>query len=140
MTVVEYLSQIHFIEKKIEQLTIRAAEFERLSFSVPSVSFDRVRVDCARNLDAPFVKWLVKKDEVDDEIKKLKLKAEKLKAEIFALIDQIDDEQCKNILIMRYLNNLSWEQIATEMYMSLSTVKRLHGKAKSLIQVPEKQT
>ena len=56
MTVVEYLSQIHFIEKKIEQLTIRAAEFERLSFSVPSVSFDRVRVDCARNLDAPFVK------------------------------------------------------------------------------------
>lgn len=135
MTVVEYLSQIHFIEKKIEQLTIRAAEFERLSFSVPSVSFDRVRVDCARNLDAPFVKWLVKKDEVDDEIKKLKLKAEKLKAEIFALIDQIEDEQCKNILIMRYLNRLSWEQIATEMYMSLSTVKRWHKTGLSLLKI-----
>ena len=135
MTVVEYLSQIHFIEKKIEQLTIRAAEFERLSFSVPSVSFDRIRVDCARNLDAPFVKWLQKKDEVDDEIKKLKLKAEKLKAEIFALIDQIEDEQCKNILIMRYLNRLSWEQIATEMYMSLSTVKRWHKTGLSLLKI-----
>ena len=135
MTVVEYLSQIHFIEKKIEQLTIRAAEFERLSFSVPSVSFDRDRVDCARNLDAPFVKWLQKKDEVDDKIKKLKLKAEKLKAEIFCVIDQIEDEQCKNILIMRYLNRLSWEQIATEMYMSLSTVKRWHKTSLSLLKI-----
>ena len=78
MTVVEYLSQIHVLEKKIEQL-IRAAEFERLSFSVPSLSFDRDRIDCAPNLEAPFIKWLEKKDAVDDEISELKLKAEKTK-------------------------------------------------------------
>lgn len=137
MTVVEYLSQIHVLEKKIEQLVIRAAEFERLSFSVPSISFDRDRIDCAPNLEAPFIKWLEKKDAVDDEISELKLKAEKLKTEIFSSIDELEDEQHKNILIMRYLNRLSWEQIATKTYMSVSTVKRLHIKAKSLIKVPE---
>ncbi len=65
MTNKEYLSQVYHLDLKIKQLQLRSKEFERLSNTVPGSNYDGVRVDGTRNQEAPFVKWLIKKDEVD---------------------------------------------------------------------------
>jgi len=131
----EYLSQVYHLEQRIKQLKLRSEEFERLSLSVPGPNYDGIRVDGTRNLDAPFVKWLIKKDEVDRKIQALEEKVANLKVEILAVIDALENEDYKNILIMRYLDTLTWEEIATKMYYSVATVKRWHNKALEKINV-----
>ncbi len=136
MTAKEYLSQVYQFEKKIKQLKLRSNEFERLSLSVPGSNYDGVRVDGTRNLDAPFVKWLMKKDEVDRSIDSLQKKVARLKHEILKVIDTLENEDYKNILIMRYLDTLTWEEIATKLYVARRTVLRWHDKAIELINIP----
>ena len=129
MTSKEYLSQVYNLEHEIKQLKLRSEEFERLSLSVPGPNYDGIRVDGTRDLEAPFVKWLMKKDEVDRKIKTLEEKLVKLKSDILSVIDALENEDYKNILIMRYLDTLTWEEIANKMYYSVATVKRWHKKA-----------
>jgi len=129
MTNKEYLSQVYHLELKIKQLQLRSEEFERLSNTVPSSNYDGIRVDGTHNQEAPYVKWIVKKSEVDNKIADLKKELEKLKVEILQVIEKLENEDHKNVLIMRYLDTQTWEKIAENLYCSISTVKRWHEKS-----------
>jgi DNA-directed RNA polymerase specialized sigma subunit len=133
MTSKEYLSQVYHLELKIKQLKIRSKEFERLSNTVPGSNYDGVRVDGTRNQEAPYVKWIVKKSEVDNKIATLQKDVERLKVEILQVIEKLENEDHKNVLIMRYLDTQTWEKIAESLYCSISTVKRWHFAAISKI-------
>lgn len=136
MTTKEYLSQVYHLERKIKQLKLRSEEFERLSYSVPGPSYgERIGSNPNRNLEAPFVKWLMKKDEVDRKIQSLEEEVASLKATILAAIDELENEDYKNILIMRYLDILTWEEIAEKMYYSLATIKRWHNRALDMLKI-----
>ena len=65
----KYLQQIQRLSNHIERLKDEAREYERLANSVPGQTFDRERVDCTRNLEAPFVKWIYKKIEKEEPLK-----------------------------------------------------------------------
>ncbi|MDD4212925.1 MAG: DUF1492 domain-containing protein [Bacilli bacterium] len=129
MTNKEYLSQVYHLDLKIKQLQLRSKEFERLSNTVPGSNYDGVRVDGTRNQEAPFVKWLIKKDEVDGKITVLQKELERLKVEILQAIEKLENEDYKNVLIMRYLDKQTWEKMAENLYCSTSTVKRWHKSA-----------
>ena len=133
MTSKEYLSQVYHLEQRIKQLKLRSEEFERLSFTVPGSNYDRIRVDGTHNQEAPYVKWIVKKSEVDGKIAFLQKDLDRLKEEILQVIEKLDNEDYKNVLIMRYLDTLTWEEIADKLYCSSSTVKRWHKEALNLI-------
>ena len=136
MTTKEYMSQVYRLEQKIKQLKLRSEEFERLSYSVPGPSYgEKIGSNPNRNTDAPFVKWLIKKDEVDRKIQSLEEEVANLKATILAAIDGLENEDYKNILIMRYLDTLTWEEIAEKMYYSLATIKRWHNKALEMVKI-----
>lgn len=129
MTNKEYLSQVYHLELKIKQLKVRSEEFERLSNTVPGSNYDGIRVDGTHNQEAPYVKWIVKKSEVDIKIATLQKELERLKVEILEVIENLENEDHKNVLIMRYLDIQTWEKIAEKLYCSTSTVKRWHGQA-----------
>lgn len=135
MTNKEYLSQLYHLEKKIRQLKLRSDEFERLSLTVPGSNFYAVRVDGTRNSEAPFVKWLIKKAEVDEVIDSLQKEETRLKIEIMQVIEKLENEDYKNVLIMRYLDTQTWEKIAENLYCSTSTVKRWHKNAVELLKL-----
>ena len=126
MTNKEYLSQVYHLELKIKQFKVRSEEFERLSNTVPSSNYDGIRVDGTHNQEALYVKWIVKKSEVDNKIADLKKELERLKVEILQVIEKLENEDHKNVLIMRYLDTQTWEKIAENLYCSISTVKRWH--------------
>lgn len=45
------------------------------------------------------------------------------------LIAELEDYRQKNVIRLRYIDGLNWEQIATEMHWSERTVYNIHGKA-----------
>lgn len=59
MNVKEYfLSRYHETKVKIEKLEQIVAEYIRLANSIPGISFNAIRVDGTKSLDAPFEKWI----------------------------------------------------------------------------------
>lgn len=139
MTAKEYLSQIQRLEYKISRMKLRAEEYQRLSESIPGQSYDGIRVDGTRNLDAPFVKWLMKKADLEQEIKVLEEKLANLKAEILVCIEQLDNEDYKNVLVMHYIKGLPWEVIADRLYVCRATVFNWNNRALELIKIPEQK-
>lgn len=66
----EYLEQIYKLDHKIKAMELRSQEYEHLSYSIPGPSYgERIDSNHNRNLEAPFVKGIMKKDEIDRKIK-----------------------------------------------------------------------
>ena len=117
------------IEQRIKAKEIKSAEFESLAGSIPSHKLDGIRVDHTRRTDAPFVYWIEKKAEVDEQIRNLRARQNVLKGEIMTTIEQLESEEYQSLLVMRYFNFRTWEDVAYELSVSLATVKRWHTKA-----------
>ena len=126
MTAKEYLMQVQKLEYKISRMKLRSEEYERLSHSIAGPNYDREPVSGTRNLDAPFVKWILKKADLDREIESLEEKLVNLKAEIMLTIEKLDSEDYKNVLVMHYINGLPFVEVAEKLYLSESTVFRWH--------------
>jgi hypothetical protein len=134
----EYLSRYHEAEKKIKKLKALHDEYDRLSFNVPGCNFDQIRVSGTRNLEAPFVKWIHKAMEVEDEIDVLTKKLEIIKNEILDCISAIGNSEYERLLIYRYIDWENWQDIADKMFYSKATIRRWHDLAIAEIKVPEK--
>lgn len=124
-------------KRKIERMSERAEEYNRLSYSIPGMNFEQVRVDKSRNLDAPFVKWLAKLDEIERQIEKEKTKLDEMLVIVTSAIEAIDDDNYKSVLTYRYIDNLIWEDIADKLYVSHATVHRWHSAALDILEIPK---
>jgi len=133
MTSKEYLEQIRKLEHEIRCMKMRSEYYDEMSLSVPGPCLNREGSSGTRNLEAPFVKWLNKKFEIDAEIEKKEAELKNLKAEALLKIEAMDNEDYKCILIERYFNHLNWDEIAAKVFVSRSTVKRWHECALALM-------
>ena len=71
------------------------------------------------------------------EINQDMLELVNIKREIMTSIKSVDDPELQLLLELRYLNYVSWEQIALQMNFSIDNVFKLHKKALDLVEVPE---
>ncbi|MFH5881207.1 hypothetical protein [Liberiplasma polymorphum] len=138
MQVKDYLSRYHNTKEKIKLLEKEIEEFIRLANSIPGISFDQLRVDGTKSLKAPFEIWIQKTLENEQKITLMKRKLPIIKGEIIGVINRLDDSRCKRLLIYRYIDWLSWDNIAKNLVYSSSTVRRWHEKALSQIALSEK--
>ena len=125
------------IEQRIKAKEIKSAEFKNLADSIPGPNYDGIKVDHSRRTDAPFVYWIEKKAEVDEQIRNLRAKQSVLKGEIMTAIEKLENEEYQSLLVMRYFNFRTWEDIADELCVSIATVYRWHSAALTLIRVPK---
>ena len=163
MNAKEYLEQIRELEHKIYCMKLRSEYYDKMSLSIPGPTYgEKIGFNPNRNTEAPFMKWLIKKDEIDREIIKLVgklnlLKAEalvkieelttslnskeeeikNLKADALLKIEALDNEDYKVILIERYFNHKTWNEIALKIYASEKTVRRWHENALVLLKIGE---
>ena len=126
MTKEDYLKQVGKLQHKLNMMKLRAEEYKALANSIPSQDFTRERVDCARNLDAPFVKWIIKLMDLEADMKEVQKQLDEKIAEVITVIEALSDENQKSVLMLRYISLLSFNQITNKMYFSLSTIKRWH--------------
>ena len=127
MTAKEYLEQIGKLEHKIQCMKERAEYYNHMSLSIPGPSYgEKIGSNPNRNLEAPFIKWLIKLDEIKREIVKKEEEIKNLKANALLKIEELDNEEYKVILIERYFNQETWNEIALKIYASEKTVRRWH--------------
>lgn len=132
----EYLEQIRKLEHKIYCMKLRSDYYNTMSLSIPGPTYgEKIGSNPNRNTEAPFMKWLFKKDEIDREIVKLEEKLNSLKAEAIVKIEALENEDYKIILIKRYIEGYKWDDIASLIYVSKSTVKRWHEEAINLLKI-----
>lgn len=136
MTAKEYLSQVYKLDHKIYLMKLEVEEYRRLASSIPGQDFTRERVQTTRNLEAPFVKWIYKAIDKEDEIKRKMEELLKIKTEVLSVIDKIENDNLRVVLKLRYIDSLSWSEIAEKIYASDKTVRRWHNQALELIVVP----
>ena len=74
--------------------------------------------------------------QMSDELKNLV----DTRAEIEAVIQQVESEPYREVLERRYIHGEHWEQIAVNMNYDYRWVLRLHGKALAEINTPQKAT
>lgn len=134
MNAQDYLKQYKRTLDKIEKKKELAKEYERLASSTPPIVYDRVGSNPNRNTEAPFVKWVYKKLEVEEEIKVLEEKVSHIRNEILDTICEVENETLQKILINRYIDNDAWETIASKNYLALSTVYRFHRQAVLMVE------
>lgn len=61
----------------------------------------------------------------------------RIKREVNAAIDAVEDAKYRRVLELRYRNYMTWEQIAQEMHFELRWVYELHGRALLCVRVPQ---
>lgn len=129
MTNVEKLNEISRLKRKIAKQEELIKYYEVMSFSLGGSDFTIERVDCTRNLDAPFVKWIHKRLDAEAELKIMQKELNEKIAEMTHIIDGIENVDYKMIITYRYLLDKSWTGIAELLHMSISTVYRFHKKS-----------
>lgn len=136
MTSKEYLEQIGKLEHTIKCMKMRSEYYDEMSLSIPGPCLNREGSSGTRNLEAPFVKWLNKKFEIDAEIEMKEEELKNLKAEALMKIEALDNEDYKNILILRYIKYMDWNDICKKLYISKTTSKRWHTEALEHLSIP----
>jgi len=139
MTAKEYLKQGYRLEQIIKLIKMDIEYWQGLACSVSSPGFEE-HFNSTRNTEAPFVKTIYKIMEYEDKLNaKLELHL-KLKTEMQAAIENMENSDERLVLEFRYIKNFTWPRIADLMYVDESTVRRWHNKALSHFVVPENAT
>lgn len=121
----EYLMQIKNLEHKIYCMKLRSEEYDRMSLSIPGPSYgEKIGSNPNRNTDAPFVKWIYKKIEIDEKIKTLEEKLKNIKSQALLIIEELENEDFKTILVKRYIEGENWDVIASAIFVSKRTAIR----------------
>ncbi len=129
MEVEKYLSRYHLMQIKLKKLEELHKEYIRMSFSTTSVQYDIEIVSMSKKLEAPFTKWIHKAMEIEDEINQIKKIIPELKNDILSIICSIEQPDYQRLLIYKYIDWLTWKEIAEKLCFSYSTIKRIHTKA-----------
>ena len=75
--------------------------------------------------------------DLQTEINQDMLELVNIKREIMTSIKAVNDPELQLLLELRYLNYVSWEQIALQMNFSIDNIFKLHKKALDLVEVPK---
>lgn len=135
MTAKEYLKQAYRLNELIDSDSRELERLRDLAGRITGSNFGE-RVQTSRNPDPPFVKYLGDIDETERKIQKELSDLVLLKNEILTAINKMTDRDERLLLTYRYLNNLSWDDIAYSLHVSSRTVHRIHASALQNFSVP----
>lgn len=123
MTAKEWLNRARTIDRELEALYEARDIMEgRLTKATQTLTGETVQS----------TKDPHKFDDIGDlalEIKKAVKACHRIKSETLAVIMKIDNSTLRRLLVLRYLNGHTWEEIAVKMNYSWRQIHRLHGRA-----------
>ena len=137
MTIVEkqrYLSRYRSLERQITRETEELVRWRSLAEKItPSVSdTPRARRDGSR-VEYAVEKIIVWEERLNGHLAELI----ELRGEIERAVLKLDDERCQRLLVLRYIDGLTWVAISDEMGYEPdgNYVFRLHRKALSMLEI-----
>lgn len=136
MTAKEFLNQAYRLNELIDS---DVEELERLCDLATRISGSNFgeRVQSSRNPDPPFVRYLDDIMEMEQKIHRELCELVVLKKKITESLEKVGNREERLLLTYRYLDNRTWEQIASMLSVSDRTVHRIHASALRNFSVPD---
>lgn len=135
MTPKEYLMQAYRLENEIKIEKEKLETMRSLLTSITSPGYEE-HYNPNRGTDAPYVQLLEKAFDIEEKIATKLTRLLELRTDIENAIDRNENKDERLVLIYRYLNHMSWSEIADEMYADKSSVRRWHDRALSRFLIP----
>ena len=131
---IRYLSRYRRMSKRIDRLLEEQSRWRERALKItPTLSQAPGGGESGSPIEQPMDKVL----EIDEEIKREIDELQTVRQEIRAALNQLEDENLKLLMEYRYIDGLTWEQIAVKMHYGFQWVCKLHGKALSSIILKE---
>ncbi len=132
MTAKEYLGQAYRIDQRIKNKTEQLNSFRELAVNVSSTISDYPSKETrnVHRLENTIVKIIDMENQIKADIDRLI----NLKIEITNAIASVNDEHCRMVLELHYLQFKSWTDIAFEMNYSPRQISRIKDKAHKQIE------
>lgn len=123
---IRYLSRYRRLNQRIDRLLGEQSRWREMALKItPVLSQTPGGGESGSPIERPMDKVL----EIDEEIKREIDELRTVRQEIRAALNQLEDENLKLLMEYRYIDGLTWEQIAVKMNYSYMQICRLHGKA-----------
>lgn len=103
--------------------------YETMSYSLGGIDYSKEPIDYTKNLEAPFVKWIYKKIEAEEELKHLEKELDDTLAIFSIKLESLDEPDYRKVLSYRYVLNKSWNEIGKIMFLSRASLYRLQENA-----------
>lgn len=127
---IEYLSRYRKLGKRIEQLsTERAMWLSRACKTTQTISDMPKAKNGAQGDSGEVAQYIEIGEEITRELRNL----HRLRREIRSIISTLQDDTLQTLMLYRYINGMTFEEIAVRMHYSYVHVCRLHGQALSQI-------
>lgn len=138
MTAKEFLKQAYYLNKLIESHKRELVELEEMKSVISSPNYSGMPTG-SRSFEPPFVKQVLKKIDLENQIKKEIEKLVELKKQIHNAIDTVPDMNQRLVLRYRYIEFFPWAKIISEMqdsFYSERQIYRFHSEGLKHIVVP----
>ena len=123
---IRYLSRYRRLNQRIDRLLEEQSRWQEMALKItPVLSQTPGGGESGSPIERPMDKVLEIDVEINREIDELQI----VRQEIRAALNQLEDENLKLLMEYRYIDGLTWEQIAVKMNYSYMQICRLHGKA-----------
>lgn len=123
---IRYLSRYRQLNQRIDRLLEEQSRWREMALKItPVLSQTPGGGESGSPIERPMDKVL----EIDEEINREIDELQTVRQEIRAVLDQLEDENLKLLMEYRYIDGLTWEQIAEKMDYSRQWVTSLHGTA-----------
>lgn len=128
MTAKEYLGQVSQMEACINTKKCRLSALKDLATRVGSMNLSGMPKNPSKSL-SPMADAVCKAMDLEAEISADEFYLQEKKVLLLESIGTIDNCECQTVLIKRYFEHLSWEDIASQMFYSIRWIYKLHGRA-----------
>ena len=127
---IEYLSRYQKLGKRIEQLCAeRATWLSRACKTTQTISDMPKAKNGAQGDSGEVAQYIEIGEEITRELRELRC----LRREIRTVIAALEDDTLQALMLYRYIDGMTFEEIAVKMNYSYVHVCRLHGQALSKI-------
>lgn len=123
---VKIISEVKKLRYKILKQHELINYYDQMSYTLGGQDFTRERVDCTRDLSAPFEKWIYKKIDAEEKLKVMEADLEAKLEELGSVIDRLEQQEYQMVLTYRYILNTDWDDMPRKLNYSISTIFRFH--------------
>lgn len=123
---VKIISEVQKLRYRITKQKELIEYYDQMSYTLGGSDYSRERVDCTRDLRAPFEKWIYKKIDAEEKLKEMESALTIKLEELANKIDQVESVDYKKILTYRYVLDTDWYDMPGVLNYSSSTIYRFH--------------
>ena len=127
MTAKEYLWQYQHIQREIEDIDRRMAQV-RLKYAAPS-AINYSDMPKAHNSNHDLSDYVAKMDELTDYMISKYTRLRGIEIDIYMRVDRMENQQERELLRYRYIDGMTWTQVADAMLTTERNVYFIHGRA-----------